>query len=111
METKTKPIIIIIVIFIFDLITNILVQLLPDNFRRVITMLSENIGISYSIFWLIITSVIVITTLFLILKQKKEKTSKVEILERQRNSDGRVVNQYGEKSIYIEKNDSNITIN
>lgn len=43
MKTKTKPI--IIVIFIFDLITNILVQLLPDNFRRVITMLSEIIGI------------------------------------------------------------------
>lgn len=108
MKKVTKQYSIIILTLILEFILNIMVQLLPDSFKKIISQFSSYLGISYNLFWLIITIIILIIVVIISLKDLNSKGDKEERVTR--NSSKRVINQYGDKSIYIENNNGDIDL-
>lgn len=108
MKKVTKQYKIIILTLIFEFILNILVQLLPASLKKMISLFSSSLGISYNLFWLIITITLFIIVVIISLKKLNQKDNKDEKVKKTTNE--RFINQYGDNSVYIESNKGDFNI-
>jgi len=103
---KRKAIIYTIIVLILGLILNFLFGIMPDGFKNSVAGFSGSIGLSYTLFWIICTLLTAAVMLFFVWKQTLNETTK----EKDPVNIKRQINQYGNKSIYIEKNKADINI-
>jgi len=108
MKTVSRQSQLIVIILFFDLILNIIIQLIPNSIKLFITRFSSFIGLSYTIFWFLLTTIIVLIILFISIKKIRIEETKDQLFNKEGGK--RVVNQYGSKSIYIEKSERDINI-
>jgi hypothetical protein len=109
-----------IIIFTLGIFLNLMIQILPENIKRYFNKIALVLGLSYSLFWLFCSLLIIFITLFFVWKQTitgfkvtnnefKELDDEAQPIISKRNE--RKISQFGEKSIYIEKNKGDININ
>jgi uncharacterized membrane protein len=106
---KRNAIVLTIVVLILGFILNFLFEIMPDGFKESITGFSGSIGLSYTLFWIICTLLIAVVMLFFVWKQTLTETDDT-IQEKQSGNIERQTNITGDKTIYIEKNNGNITV-
>lgn len=108
MKTVSSQSRLVALILFLDLILNILIQLIPSTIKSYIASFVSLIGLTYSTFWFILTSIIVLIILFVSIRKTRIEKTKEQSVDKYAKK--RVVNQYGSKSIYIEKNKGDIKI-
>jgi uncharacterized membrane protein YdjX (TVP38/TMEM64 family) len=108
MKTISSQSRLVTLVLFFDLILNILVQLIPDTIKSHLTGYVALFGLTYTTFWLILTSIIVLIILFISIK--KNKSDKISEQSMNKKATKRIVNQFGDKSVYIEKNQGDFKV-
>lgn len=98
-------------ILILGIMLNFLFGIMPDNFKDTVSGFANGLGVPYSLFWILVTSVIIIITLIFVWKQaltnnEKQETSTKTVFK----GKGRQINM-GPESKYIEKNNGDINVN
>ena len=108
---KRNAVLIAIVVLILGMILNFLFEILPDNFKQSLTDFTLSIGLSYSLFWIICTVMIIVITLLFVWRQVliEQTKSKNEKNAKPNKHVKREINQ-GKKSVYIEKHNGDIKI-
>ena len=101
---SNKAIALTVLIAVFGVAIGFLGELMPDDFKsRIEVWTVAHLGISYLKAWCIVTALVVLAFLYFVWREALHK-------ENEESPTGRTVRQ-GNKSIYIEKNEGDITIN
>lgn len=108
---KRKAALITVSILILGVMLNFLFGIMPDNFKDPVSGFANGLGMPYSLFWILVTSVIIIITLILVWKQaltnnENPVTSTKTVIK----GKGRQI-IIGHDSKYIEKNNGDINVN
>lgn len=107
---KRSAILYTLLVLILGLVLNFLFELMPDEFKSSISAFSNSIGLSYTIFWIICTFFLAGAMIYFVWEQTLNEPKELDP-NKQTGSINRQVNQYGEKSIYLEKNNGDINVN
>lgn len=105
-KNSKKAVLLTILIAVFGVIIGFLGELMPDNFKNSVEVWTvAHTGMSYLKVWIIVTTIVVAIFIYLAWKETLQKEKE----EPSASSASRTVKQ-GAKSIYIEKNEGDITI-
>lgn len=105
---KRKAVVYTITVLVLGFILNFLFGIMPDDFKNSVNHFSGSIGLSYTLFWIICTLVIIVVMLFFVWKKVRHtETEKTQISNK---TNTRNIKQ-GKKSVYVEKHEGPINMN
>ncbi|MCP5064524.1 MAG: hypothetical protein GY936_18970 [Ignavibacteriae bacterium] len=97
-------------VLFFGFILSLLFELMPDGFKQTLTRFATgSLGLSYSIFWIICTTIVIIVILFFTWRQALSEKRGTDEESKNHIVEGKV-NVIGKKNVYIKKNKGDIHI-
>jgi len=113
MKSKSK-VFVSSAVLIAGLVLNFLFGHMPPSFKQKLNSFASQLGMSYTLFWILITSLVVLISLVFVWKQSAsentDQQNKAISTAPEQQSNDRKVKMTGEKSLYVEKNEGNINI-
>ena len=89
----------------------VIIEGLQFQHLKTVNDIAIHLGLSYSLFWIICTFVVITITLFFVWKQAIIENNKSNNGLNQQEKSKREIYQLGDKSIYIENNNGDINNN
>ena len=77
---KRKAVVLTITVLVLGFIINFLFEIMPDDFKNSVNSFSGSIGLSYTLFWIICTLVIIVVMLFIVWRQVLNNETEAKLI-------------------------------